>query len=113
MSADSRINRERKTIKVMVEMYCKAHHNMPENKLCAECSALLDYAVARIDKCHFIEDKPTCLKCPVHCYRQEQREQVRRIMRYSGPRMLFAHPVLAVLHLIDGARKFKTPKSRG
>jgi len=26
------------------------------------------------------------------------------MMRWSGPRMLIAHPVLAILHLLDGRR---------
>jgi hypothetical protein len=30
------------------------------------------------------------------------REQVRRVMRFAGPRMLFRHPYLAFMHLIDG-----------
>ena len=34
------------------------------------------------------------------------REQVRVVMRYSGPRMLRLHPILAVAHLSDGR---KTP----
>jgi hypothetical protein len=33
------------------------------------------------------------------------RERVREVMRYSGPRMLTRHPVLAVAHLVDGRRK--------
>jgi hypothetical protein len=27
------------------------------------------------------------------------------VMRYAGPRMLLSHPVLALLHLIDGLRR--------
>ncbi len=27
------------------------------------------------------------------------REQIRTVMRWSGPRMLFVHPVLAVRHM--------------
>ena len=34
------------------------------------------------------------------------RERVREVMRYSGPRMLWRHPVLAAAHLMDGR---KTP----
>jgi hypothetical protein len=30
-------------------------------------------------------------------------------MRYAGPRMLFSHPLLAFMHLLDGLRK---PRSR-
>ncbi len=33
------------------------------------------------------------------------REHIRIIMRYSGPRMLFSHPIAAVWHLINGRRK--------
>jgi hypothetical protein len=32
------------------------------------------------------------------------RERVRAVMRYAGPRMLLRHPILAVLHLLDGMR---------
>jgi hypothetical protein len=38
------------------------------------------------------------------------RERVRVAMRYAGPRMLFRHPIMALLHLIDGLRK--EPKGR-
>lgn len=50
-------------------------------------------------------NKPTCAKCPVHCYNARRREQIRQVMRYAGPRMLIYHPRLAILHLIDGLKK--------
>jgi hypothetical protein len=49
-------------------------------------------------------DKPTCLNCTVHCYLPEMREEIRTVMRYSGPRMMIYHPVLAIGHLADGLR---------
>jgi len=33
------------------------------------------------------------------------REKARVVMRYSGPRMTYRHPVLALFHFIDGLRK--------
>lgn len=99
-----RMARERKTIHVMIQMYCRAHHGGKE-RLCNECSELGDYADKRLDKCRFRHDKPTCANCPVHCYKPVMREKVRAVMRYSGPRMLLRHPILAVLHVIDGRRK--------
>jgi len=33
------------------------------------------------------------------------RERVREVMRYAGPKMLTAHPILAVGHMIDGWKK--------
>ena len=32
------------------------------------------------------------------------RDRIRAVMRYADPRMLFRHPILAVLHLLDGLR---------
>lgn len=37
----------------------------------------------------------------------EMREKIRIVMRYSGPRMLFVHPVMCIKHLIDGKNKTK------
>ncbi|UCH88090.1 MAG: nitrous oxide-stimulated promoter family protein [Thermoplasmata archaeon] len=99
-----RIARERKTIKIMIEMHCKAHHDVKKG-LCSKCSELQDYAMKRLDKCKLHENKPTCAKCTVHCYKPAMRERVRAVMRYSGPRMLSRHPVLALLHLRDSRRK--------
>jgi hypothetical protein len=113
---DSRIERERKTIKVMISMYCAGRHNPEKGRLCPECAGLEAYAMERIDKCPFIEDKPTCQKCPVHCYRKEEREQVGVVMRFAGPRMLLSHPVLTFFHLVDGLKnqkKLPPPPKRG
>jgi hypothetical protein len=76
-----------------------------QTRLCPECTALLDYAHARLARCPYAVEKPTCAKCPTHCYRPAMREQVRAVMRYSGPRMLTKHPLLAAAHLIDGRRR--------
>lgn len=63
----------------------------------------------RIDKCPFCLNKPTCANCPVHCYKKDMREAVREAMRYAGPRMLLRHPILAILHQIDGRRVVELP----
>ena len=84
----------------MIEIYCRGQHHST-GPLCAECRELFDYAMQRIDKCPFQDDKPTCAKCPIHCYKPAMREKVRRMMRYAGPRMLIYHPVLAILHYRD------------
>jgi hypothetical protein len=34
-----------------------------------------------------------------------EREEVRVVMRYAGPRMISRHPILALWHLIDGRRE--------
>ena len=99
-----RLAREQRTMHAMILMYCQDHHGADE-ELCPECDALHTYAMARLDRCPFAEKKPACANCPVHCYKPDMREKVRHVMRYSGPRMLKRHPVLAILHLLDGLRK--------
>ena len=81
----------------MVRMYCKRKEHNKE--LCSSCSALLDYALQRLDNCKFGNNKPTCKQCPVHCYRKDMKERIRAIMRWAGPRMLLYHPVAACKHL--------------
>lgn len=98
-----RLARERKTIETMLKMYCHNRHGTVE-RLCDACESLQAYAFDRLSKCPFLPDKPTCLRCPVHCYKPDMRESVRDVMRYAGPRMLRRHPILAILHLLDGRR---------
>lgn len=105
----SRIEREKKTIRAMIAMYCGSHHSQKKGNLCGGCAAVESYALEKINRCPFINDKPTCVKCPVHCYMPEKREKVREIMRYAGPRMLFFHPVMAFFHVLDGLRDKKRP----
>ena len=75
--------------------------------LCPECAALLDYALRRLDSCRFGNDKPSCRKCPVHCYRADMRERIRTVMRWAGPRMIFRHPMAATRHLL---RELRSPE---
>ena len=105
-----RIRREKKTIDRMVHVYCKGNHKTKGNQLCTECSEFLAYAFLRLDKCPFQEEKSTCGKCLVHCYQPQMREKAKKIMRYSGPRLLLRAPGLALHHAFDGRKKPQTLK---
>ncbi len=98
-----RLARELATLAAMFRIHCHDLH-AEDDGLCEGCAALLAYATRRLDRCVFGDAKPTCAKCTVHCYSAAMREQVRAIMRYAGPRMLWRHPVLALRHTIDGRR---------
>lgn len=95
----SRIEKEKLVVKEMIELYCKKKEKNKE--LCEECKSLLDYAYKRLDHCKFGEYKNSCQKCPIHCYKKDMRERMRQVMRFSGPRMLFYHPVAALKHLLQ------------
>jgi hypothetical protein len=88
----------------MIYLYCRDLHGV-RDELCPECRELLEYAWARLDHCRFQADKPACGRCPVHCYKPGMRTKVAAVMRYSGPRMLRRHPLLALRHVLDGFRR--------
>lgn len=103
-SGKNRLERESQTIEAMIGLYCRAHH-APLDSMCDDCRELNDYAQVRLLKCPYQQDKPTCAKCPIHCYKPDIREKTRVVMRYAGPRMLWSHPVLAIRHMLDGYKK--------
>ncbi len=96
---------------LMVRMYCGARHGGGDVP-CEECRGLIEYASSRVERCPFLDDKPTCAMCTVHCFEKRRRSQMREVMRHSGPRMIFRHPILAVRHTIDGRRRTPMMKER-
>ena len=105
MDAGSKRQKEKEVVEQMIRLYCRGNHHT--KKLCAECAALLAYANARADHCPFMETKSFCSNCKVHCYKPDMREQIRRVMRYAGPRMLFHHPVMAIRHVVETQKEKK------
>lgn len=102
--ATGRLGREWRTMVAMIQIFCHGRHRTTGTALCPECRELQDYAEARLRRCRYGAEKPTCANCPVHCYAPAWRERIRTVMRYSGPRMLWRHPVLALRHTLDGRR---------
>lgn len=102
-SQAARLSRERKTVRAMIRLFCRSSHG-GRRSLCSECQELQDYAMARLDRCVYGGDKLACSACPVHCYRPSMRERIQEVMRFSGPRMLLRHPLLAFWHLRDESR---------
>ncbi|TCK03355.1 nitrous oxide-stimulated promoter family protein [Phorcysia thermohydrogeniphila] len=105
----STVERERETLKRMISIYCWRKHKQERGKLCSECRELLEYAFKRLDLCPFGENKPTCKKCPIHCYRPEMREKIKEVMRFSGPRLLIYDPIGWLIHEIKERFSFKQP----
>ena len=105
-TGDPRIRRELETVQAMIGIYCQGQHQTTD-ALCATCQALWDDTRRRVGGCRFRDEKPTCLSCPVHCFKPLRREQIRKVMRYAGPRMALRHPILSFFHLLDGRRARK------
>ena len=97
---DKKREKEKQVVSLMIRLFCREKHGT-KNGLCPECAALAQYACERSDKCPFMENKTFCSNCQVHCYKPEMREKIREVMRFSGPRMIFYHPVLALRHVLE------------
>jgi hypothetical protein len=104
-----RLQREHRTMAAMVGIWCRDHHGPGAATPCAECRQFLDYAERRLEKCPYGEAKPTCAKCPIHCYKPVQRQHAKEVMRYAGPRMTYRHPWLSLLHVLDKLRRVEHP----
>jgi len=94
-----RIEQELKTVDIMIDIFCRHHHGA--DKRCEGCKELFEYATQRYLRCPFGKDKPVCAKCKIHCYKPEMRDKIRAVMKFSGPKMIFSHPILAIRHLMD------------
>ena len=95
----TKIENEKRVLSKMIFLYCtKKHHTL--NVLCPGCEALRSYAMDRLDHCPFKQDKKACKDCRVHCYQNDKRSEIREVMRFSGPRMLFYYPLDFFHHLL-------------
>ena len=92
------------TVEKMIIIFCRDHHQTRDS-LCDECKSLLEYSFERNRRCPFFENKIACSKCHIHCYQEPFKSKILPVMRYSGPRMILYHPLLAIRHLWCKLRK--------
>ena len=123
MGVKAKREREKETVSLMIAIYCRKKHGGKElcagypvlhtqrKALCAGCAALDAYARARSEQCPFMESKTFCSNCKVHCYKKDMREKIREVMRFSGPRMIFRHPIMAIRHGMEKKKEKKRLES--
>lgn len=94
----------------MARLYCRDHHRglSGENGLCDHCAEVVAYAAERTRRCPH-QHKGLCENCTIQCYSPQMRQDIRSIMAYSGPRMIFHHPFMAVRHIV---KRLTTPKGQ-
>ena len=113
-ATEKKRRREQQVVAEMIALYCRKNHGTGrKDELCSECRELCDYSQARSEHCPFMEQKTFCSNCRVHCYKPDMRERIREVMRFSGPRMIMYHPVMALWHLISSAREKHRVKVTG
>ncbi|MDY2856638.1 MAG: nitrous oxide-stimulated promoter family protein [Oscillospiraceae bacterium] len=103
--------KEQKAVNEMINLYCRKKHKC-KNSLCQQCQQLSEYAQKRSQSCPFMKDKTFCSVCTVHCYSPQMRTKIKEVMRFSGPRMLFYHPIMAIRHLILSISQKKQQKGK-
>ena len=98
--ANENLDKDRATLEAMGRIYCKTHHNGSKDDagLCPSCRETIDATLARTDSCPY-GHMGNCRDCDTHCQRGEAREHIRTIMRYSAPRMVYRHPLMALGYL--------------
>ena len=102
--------KEKKLIPVMIKKYCHGKHKTKGKVICDECKELTEYALFRLEKCPFKVNKKFCSFCKIHCYKPDMREKIKAVMKYSGPRMLFTHPIFAISHVVQMIKYKKQQK---
>ncbi len=89
---------ELKTVTEMIGIYCRDLHKTDGVNLCPECQELLEYVNKRVNTCPRMAEKTFCSECKTHCYAPNRQQKIKQIMRYSGPKMIFRSPVMAIRH---------------
>ncbi len=107
------LKKDERTLVAMARIYCRGHRHIPDGNnrgsLCGECAETIEYALERTRKCTH-DHKGTCDTCTIQCYKPGMRQKIRLIMAYSGPRMIFHHPIMAIRHLKKKRHGGKEPK---
>ena len=73
-----------------------------------KCSSSISLFILSI--CPFKVNKKFCSFCKIHCYKPDMKEQIKDVMRYSGPRMLFSHPIFSISHVVQMIKYKKMKK---
>lgn len=96
-----------KDVSILAEFishYCHAEHSIdsadgymiPEHLqkkgkqavvICSDCGRLLEHGITK-RRCCPLNPKPTCRKCHIHCYTPEYRDKIRKIMAFSGRKLI-------------------------
>lgn len=114
LETDPALREEAQTLKAMVGLYCGEKHGTSgrPGECCPACEAFLAYALKRLASCPYGAEKPVCAKCRIHCYRAGEKAFAREVMRHAGPRLLLAHPVLSLRHLVKSLTVKASEKPR-
>ena len=122
--ADDKVRSDTRVVAGLAAIYCAGNHRDRERehlasdavslgvygrrvpKLCAECAEHIRYAEKRRAYCPR-DPKPFCAHCDTHCYKPDEAEWQRQMMRYAGPRSMWhGYAIPGIKHALE-ARKWR------
>lgn len=98
---EPKVKSDLSTLAKFVHIYCRENHrggekrqfyykgkgsgelSLPRMTLCEDCFKLLNHGIAKRAMCP-MDPKPMCKKCPNQCYHPFYKEQMRKVMKFSG-----------------------------
>lgn len=95
--------KDAKVLEQFIQIYCDTKHTDADKietdglSLCAECHETLEYSKLRRELCP-LNPKPSCKNCEVHCYKPDQRQRIKDIMRHSGMHLIKRGRIDMLLH---------------
>ena len=114
---DKGLERDLRTLIRFVQVYCRDHHADEPTRgvllkthdvrqlagrpvdLCPRCEKLLAHALVKRSHCP-MDPKPQCKHCPKHCYHPTYRDQIRKVMAYSGRHLVMRGRLDYLVHLL-------------
>ena len=115
-TSDRKLRRDLKVLARFIEVHCRHRHRVEAKAptrlrnvdvraicgrplcLCADCRKLLAHGFVKRMRCP-LDPKPSCRKCPTHCYAPAYRARIRQVMKYSGRRLVLSGRVHYLYHL--------------
>lgn len=126
---DGKVQHDTRVLADFIQIWCDGHHAASDRhvvttdgqalgvygrkvpRLCDECETHLAYAEKRRALCPK-DPKPFCAHCDTHCYKSDEREWQRAMMRYSGPKSWRkGHAIDGIKHVLEG-RKWRREMER-
>ncbi len=106
--------KEKELIEIMIKLYNKK--KLRQKQLTKEMQELLEYSYLRIENCphqkkNINGEKPFCSCCTIQCYKADMKQSMVEVMKFSGPRLIFSHPIVSIDHLHKTLKFKKQQKS--
>ncbi|MBN1193369.1 MAG: nitrous oxide-stimulated promoter family protein [Coriobacteriia bacterium] len=121
---DKQVRDDIRLVAAFAAIYCRGNHHGRERAplvseasalgvygrkapvMCEECAEHIRYAEKRRAYCPK-DPKPFCAHCDTHCYKPDESEWQRQMMRYAGPRSVFhGYAIPGIKHALE-ARKWR------